>query len=476
MKKLIIGLLVLGVFPIALVCNAQDRSDAIEEFLMEEMARQNIPGLSVVIARDGNIIHESHLGFANVELRAPVTRHTTFAIASMSKIYTAAAVHLLAERGTISLEDSIRKYLPDAPEPWQEITLQHLINHQSGLADDWTFYNDWENTQKSILATAVSNDELLSGFYKRPLLFEPGTDLRYQGGTYVLGLVIEKVTGLSYPEFMQKNIFEPLGLAETRIEDPEAIFPDRASGYLIEGGRLINGYTLSKVTLARGDVGVRASARDILKFLNGLDKGKLHKNPSRMHDPGRQKNGQITTRTNGGWFISFLRGCATREHGGVYRTGYGSSMFTFVDDGLTIVLLTNLAEFSKFEMMLKLASFYNPLYSPIGTQKFADKPGNDVKYSSALKALSESRVDPESMHERFPIGMQRHFASSFKDAEEVEAIGQVSFKGKGRSVFGVPIEEIVFVRFNETRYTAIYLAPNGKVIFVEIPENFKGAS
>lgn len=470
MKSVFAGLFVLGLILLVQVSEAQDRSAAIESLLKEEMARQNIPGMSVVVAKKGKIVNEAHLGLANVELETPVNKNTAFLIASMSKIYTSAAVHRLAEKGKLDLEESIRKYLPDAPASWQKIKLQHLINHQSGLVDDWGLYDDWENTEKSVMARAVSNRDFLKAIYDQPLLFEPGTDLRYQAGTYVLGLVIEDVSGMAYREFMRKEVFEPMGLKESWVEDPVELIPHRASGYLLEDGKLVNGHRLARATLGRGDVSIRTSGRDIVKFLDGLKKGRLLDDPSKMNVIGRQADGGVTTRTNGGWFISYLRGSATSEHGGLYRTGFSSTMFEFVDEDLTVVVLANRADASTFPIVLKLASLFNPIYRPIRQQEFEGKPAPDPKYAAALRAVSENRVDLEMMHPNFPITYYRHLGKGYGNSSDLEILGSVSMSAKGRKVFGEPLDQIVYVRFDSNKYTGIYLDPAGKVIFVELFE------
>ncbi|QQS40449.1 MAG: beta-lactamase family protein [Acidobacteriota bacterium] len=471
MKSVFAGLFVLGLILLVQVSGAQDRSAAIESLLKEEMARQKIPGMSAVVAREGKILNEAHIGLANLELETPVNEHTAFLIASMSKIYTSAAVHLLAEKGKLDLDESIRKYLPDAPESWQKIKLQHLINHQSGLVDDWTLHDDWENTEKSIMALATTNRDFLKALYAQPLLFEPGTDLRYQAGTYILGLVIEDVSGMSYPKFMKKEVFDPMGLKETWVEDPVGLIPHRASGYLLEDGKLVNGHRLARVTLKRGDVGIRTSARDIAKFLVGLKKkGKLLEDPSKMNVLGRQADGGVTTRTNGGWFISYLRGSATSEHGGLYRAGFTSTMFEFVDEGLTVVLLANRADASTFSIVLKLASLFNPIFKPIRQQEFERKPAPDPKYAAALTAISENRIDPKVMSSAFPITYYRHLSKGYGNNSDLEVLGSFSMSGKRRMVFGQLLNEIVFVRFDKNKYTGIYLDPEGKIIFVELFE------
>lgn len=125
-------------------CFAQQRVDQIVNQRIEE---KSIPGLSFIVARNGKIVEEGHYGVANLELNVAVTEKSVFAIASMSKTYTAAAILLLAEEKKLDLNDAVRKYIPEAPESWSEITIKQLLTHSSGLADDWGLYS-WDRSNE----------------------------------------------------------------------------------------------------------------------------------------------------------------------------------------------------------------------------------------------------------------------------------------------------------------------------------------
>ena len=162
--------------------------DEAHRMVKERMASKNIPGMAFLIAKDGKILDEGYYGKANLELDADVTKKSVFAIASMSKTYTAAAVLLMAEKGLLRLDDPVNKYIPEAPDSWKPITIRHLLTHSSGLIEDWSLY-DWNVSNELFLKTQTDAD-FLKIHFEEALQFKPGTDVSYASGHFVLGIVI----------------------------------------------------------------------------------------------------------------------------------------------------------------------------------------------------------------------------------------------------------------------------------------------
>lgn len=455
---------------------AESLDQKVDRFVKEEKERLKIPGLSLIILKGDKIIKENHSGYANVELETPVNEHSAFSIASMSKTYTAAAILLLAERGKLDLDDGIRKYLPEAPQTWQNITLKQLISHTSGLVDDWTLDNDWENTHKSLFATAVDNETFLERLYETPLQFTPGTQIKYGCGAFVLGVVIEKVSGKSYSRFMHEEMFEPLGLKETRVDDPNEIIPHRVSGYLFENKKLQNGYKLSAATLARADVSIRTSARDIAKWVTALRGGKiLDKNGLKLMYERDKLNDGATVLSSLGWLMYYLRGSTTAEHTGGYRTGFSSVILHLIEDDLTIILLANLADFSPFDFAQSIAAIYNPDLRKIKDLPTAKKPKNapTEKFEKVIKALAEEKFDGKVMSEKFPSAFYgKSLQKRLEDVKSIDYLSHRNVSGKNMRVFDAPVKELWFYRLNgeRTRYTVFYVSNDGKIVFLDYPE------
>src|SRR5215470_20019737 len=209
------------------------KSDKINDYVSAQMRQLHIPGLSLAIVRDGRITKAHRYGFANLELKARATKETVYEIGSNTKQFTAAAIMMLVEDGKVHLEDAITKYFPEAPEAWRGITIRHLLSHTSGIQNHVAVPH-WLDVFRTNLAfeTAPPRDELLKMFFKRPLEFQPGETWAYDNtGYYLLGMIIEKVRGKSYWQFLDERIFKPLRMNATRNTDPLPIVPDRASGY-----------------------------------------------------------------------------------------------------------------------------------------------------------------------------------------------------------------------------------------------------
>src|SRR5687767_1779347 len=179
------------------------QSDAIDSYIRNEMATKLIPGLSLVVVKNRKIVKASHYGLSNVELKVAVNERTSFEIASMTKQFTNAAMLLLVEEGKVALDDSVRKYLDNLPDTWADITVRRLMDHTSGLRDDWDENN-------SFFLTNDTNEKFLRALVASPLKFKPGHGFRYSCGPFAVGLIIEKVTGKSYAQFMEERIFRPL--------------------------------------------------------------------------------------------------------------------------------------------------------------------------------------------------------------------------------------------------------------------------
>jgi len=329
---------------IASVANAQTVPDKIDQYVESEMARQHVPGLALGVYREGEIIKAKGYGLANIELNVPVKPETVFQSGSIGKQFTAAAVMMLVEEGKIHLDDSIRKYFPDAPASWQNITIRNLLSHTSGLSE-------YESDDKIKpggpvnLRADYTEGQLVKIIESFPLDFPPGKKWAYRNTNYLLlGVVIRKVTGKFYGDFLQERIFRPLGMTSTRVISEADIIPNRAAGYQLVKGDLKNEDWVSPTLNSMADGALYFNVLDLAKWDGALYTDKLLKKSSldQMWTVAKLNNGKPNYANYGfGWKVDQIHGHRVLEHGGAWQ-GFTARIARYVDDKLTVVVLTNL--------------------------------------------------------------------------------------------------------------------------------------
>jgi D-alanyl-D-alanine carboxypeptidase len=200
------------------------RADTTDDYVHRQMAEKKIPGLSLAVIRDGRVVKEAAYGKASIELNVPVTLDTSFPLASMTKIFTAAAVMQLVQEGRISLDEPVIQILRELPSTWSAITIRHCLSHTSGLPDVLT---------DDVNATTVSGDRdtALAEVAKQPLKPAGAASVYNQTGYVLLGMIIERMSGMSYERFVQSHLFNPAGMKTAQFGDAWAIIPGRADLY-----------------------------------------------------------------------------------------------------------------------------------------------------------------------------------------------------------------------------------------------------
>lgn len=208
MKFLPLSLSLILVLSIA--CLAQDGvSTKVDEFIRNEMKTQQIPGVSLAVVKDGQIVLARGYGLANVEHQVPVKPETIFQSGSTGKQFTATAAMMLVEEGKLNLEDKLTKYFPDGPDTWHNITVRHLLTHTSGMTD---YPQDFD------LRRDYTEEELFQRIKTIPLAFQSGEKWSYSNLAYVmLGVLIHKVSGKFYGDFLQERVFKPLEMSTARV-------------------------------------------------------------------------------------------------------------------------------------------------------------------------------------------------------------------------------------------------------------------
>jgi len=307
------------------------------------MRAEKIPGLGLGVARDGENIKARGYGLANVELDVPVKAETLFQTGSVGKQFTATAVMMLVEEGKVGLDDKISKYFAGTPAAWKGITVRNLLSHTSGIPD----YEADSLTKKGEafinLRKDYTEEELFQKFITLPLDFPPGSKWSYSNSGYVLlGILIHKVTGEFYGDFLQERIFRPLGMASTRIISEADIIPNRAAGYQLVKGELKNQEWVSPMLNTTADGALYTNVVDMEKWDAALYTEKLLKKASldQMWSPVTLTSGK-TYPYGFGWDVTTVNGHRLIEHGGAWQ-GFTTHISRYVDDKLTVIVLTNL--------------------------------------------------------------------------------------------------------------------------------------
>lgn len=326
---------------------ASAKADAIDNYIQSRIRSLHIPGLSLAIVRNGQIIKARGYGFADLQLNVPATDATVYELGSVTKQFTAAAIMMLVEEGKVSLDNSITKYFPDAPAAWQHITIRHLLTHTSGIQNHVAVPGYLGAFRTNLmLETTPARDELLKMFFQLPLEFEPGETWAYDNtGYYLLGIIIETASGKSYWQFLDERIFRPLGMNATRNTDPKLLLPHRASGYEWVSDHFENRpVLLPSIAFSAGSL--LSTVEDLAKWDAALYTEKLLKRSTleQMWTSTNTRDDMTAPFSYGfGWFVESYHGHRLVEHAGG-TPGFSTVIYRFIDDRFTVIILTNRAD------------------------------------------------------------------------------------------------------------------------------------
>jgi CubicO group peptidase (beta-lactamase class C family) len=351
-------------------------------------ARPDSPGCAVGVYQNGAITYSKGYGMANLEYNAPITPTTPFISGSVAKQFTAAAIALLVEQGRISLDDDVRKYIPELPDYGAKITVDHLVHHTSGLRDFWALvqvagmrYDDGY-TPGDVIRLAAR---------QKHLNFPPGTEYDYSNTGYIaLGLIVQRVTGKSLREFAAEQIFAPLGMTSTHYHDDHTMMvPGRASAYspLPEGGYRINVWNNDIV----GQGGLILTVNDLQKWDENFYTGKVG-GPGflkRQLQQGKLANG-TTLSYAFGLTVGEYRGMPLVEHGGS-SGGYRTIISRFPTAHTSVVALCNTSEANTTMLSHRVADLVVPglTLAPAST-----RPRSDTNTVGVIRAIDTSRAAP----------------------------------------------------------------------------------
>jgi CubicO group peptidase (beta-lactamase class C family) len=298
---------------------------------------------AVLVAKGPDILLDKGYGKAVAEWNIPDSPDAKFRIGSMTKQFTAALVLLEQEEGKLSVDDPIRKYLPDSPAAWDKITIGDLLHHTSGVPNfifDKRFF-EW----RMVARTPV---EEMDFFKDKPLNFAPGTQWEYSNSNYMLlGMILEKVTGRRYVDLLQERILAPLGMKDSGLDDDDLILPERAEGYQ-PGSKGIVPVRSQSMSVAWSTGAMYSTTRDLLRWEQGLFGGKVLSALSLK---------QMTTATKGnygcGVFVSRKDDMEVVEHGGSIE-GFNSYMIYVPARNIAVIALSNVSGDAPDKMAVKL--------------------------------------------------------------------------------------------------------------------------
>jgi CubicO group peptidase (beta-lactamase class C family) len=396
--------------------------------IFEKMDKTVSPGCALSVMKGGKIIYERGYGMADLDHNVPITPTTVFHVASMSKQFTAASIVMLAQEGKLSLDDPVRKYIPELPDFGTPITIRELVHHTSGLRDQWDLL-DLAGWRYSL--DLITDDDVLSVISRQEdLNFPPGSRHLYCNTGYtLLAQIVKRVCGESFREFTTARIFRPLGMTHTHFRDDHAeIVKNMAYGYVPAGQTfrisITNFDTVGATSLLTTveDLALwdenfyqpRVGGADMIKQM--LERGKLNN--------GEQLDYAF------GLVLGQYRRLATVDHGGA-DAGYRSDLIRFPDQHFSLACLCNLATSNPSRLAKKVAEVYlgkemKPAETPEGSgEKAVQLPAEQ------LKAKVGTYLNPDGDQIRRIIlkdGKLRIAMDGSDKGDELEALGENHFR------------------------------------------------
>ena len=438
-------------------------ADKIDDLLKTKMETRKIPGLSLAVVQNGKVVKIKGYGLANVETETPATPQTVYQLASVTKQFTATAIMMLAEDGKLSIDDSIGKHLDNLPTAWSSVTVKHLLNHISGIKS----YTDLPDIMTQFRKD-VTPKEIIKLAGDSPMDFAPGEKWHYNNtGFFLLGLIIEKVSGKPYGEFLQERIFQPLQMTSTRLNVNQDIISKRATGYTVQAGKLRNGdYVSATQPFSAG--ALVSTVEDMVKWDQALADGKLLKKASfeQMWTATRLSDGK-TQNYGFGWSIEDHNGHREIGHGGGIP-GFSTYIGRYIEDKLTVIVLANSDQANAQTFANEIAASYVPALTAKPERAMADAdPKLLAKMSALIRATAEDKLD----WEQFTPSSRKAIQSGVKDAQEaLKSFGKLKevemLKQETRD--GIQLTTFRLIFANETVHSILGLDKNGKIAAIGI--------
>lgn len=416
--------------------------------LFSQWAKPNSPGASIGIYKEGSLVYSQGYGMSNLEYDVPIKPNSIFHVASISKQFTDFAVLLLEEEGKLSIEEDIRKYMPEIHDFGKTITLRHLMHHTSGFRDQWQLLAiaGWR------LDDVITEEHILKMILgQRELNFEPGSQYRYSNsGYFILARIVEKVSGMSFAAFAKERIFEPLEMYDTHVHDDHAqIVPRRTYSYRpFEDG-------FKKVVLSYANDGATSlftTAEDMGKWMNNMLSPKLGESfVPRMRANGKLNNG-AKINYGFGQSIGAYRGLDYAGHGGA-DAGFRSHIRWYPEQEFGVVVLSNLGSFNPARKVEQITDIFLKEHL---TQEKEEKKEENPRVYTPIKLSADELKKFEGKYTILQFGVNMKLTAK-DDHLEVEQIWD------GARYQVLPIAVDTFVELEEPILTMAFKTENDEI-------------
>ncbi len=373
--------------------NTKQLSDAFDKLLSEQF-KPGEPGVAVVIARGDNVIYRKAFGMANLELNVPMQHGSVFRIGSITKQFTAVAILQLVERGKLSLNDEITRFIPDYPTQGYRITIEHLLTHTSGIRN----YSGIKDTARKLTGD-VAPVEVIEHFKHHPMRFAPGTKWEYSNsGYFLLGYIIEIITGKTYGDYLDENIFKPLGMAGSLYTADRRLIKNRAAGYS-KGDHGFENAAYISLSAPYAAGGIQSTVGDLLTWNRAVHSLKLiSKDALRKALSRHQLSDGTETQYGYGWRFGYIRESPSIWHGGLINGFITMSMYLPQED-VFVAVFSNCDCNSPEDITAKLAAHaigkpYEFIEVPVDSTRLAQYAGvyENGKGQQRVITVSDNRL------------------------------------------------------------------------------------
>lgn len=357
-RSLALAVLLAAPSTVAAQGRLSEQIDSVDAYIGRVMVERQIPGLAVAVMRDGEVLLTKGYGFADLEHRVPVTSRTVFQSGSVGKAFTVMAILMLVDDGRVQLEAPLKAYFPDAPAAWDSLSVRHLLEHTSGLPgypDGFDFRRDW------------SEDELFAMIRDQPLGFAAGARRGYSNlGFITLGILVRRVTGMFYGDFLAERIFRPSGMPSARVISEADVVPDRARGYRLVDGVLKNQEWVAPTLNTTADGSLLLSALDLAAWDRALHQRLL------LSASGYTRMWTRLVTTDGveqpfgfSWQIPDVGAQRLIEHSGGWQ-GFTANYSRYPATGLSVAVLLNRRGADPIEVTRGIQRVFHPELSIAG--------------------------------------------------------------------------------------------------------------
>ncbi|MEM7373013.1 MAG: serine hydrolase domain-containing protein [Bacteroidota bacterium] len=435
---------------IKLQTSASNKEEKIDELcsFWEGSKGEEVPGIAIALVKDGTCIYQKEYGKANLEYRIPLSSSSVFDLASLAKQFTGMAIALLIDQGKLTLKDDVRTFIPELPEFEDQILIEDLIYHKSGLRGIGGLFSIGNFGSSTTYGEQVTAETVLEALKtQQELNFPVGTEHSYSNTGYILlAIVIERITGMTFREWMQKHIFEPLEMTHSFANDnPDELIPHRATAYYYLNGKMA--YRQENGMALIGSSAIYSTTDDLVKWVNNFDHPIVGNESvfEMMHSRGRLLNGEEID-YGFGVNIRNFKGLQMIEHSGYTHPGFQTNIARFPDQHFSVILLSNWADLNPVDVIAKyIPAIYleefippqkpKPAPNPPIAEHPSEDPGNNAPpqesqiekedvdlhtyagyyYSPELRIIYELVIDEERLFVSGPNAGETELEVVYKD-------------------------------------------------------------